>query len=131
MRKISIILVLFTCLWSCKSNSQTNLNSTIDDYKEEILGIWLLESDLNSKVEFLENGTVKYYYGSELKRSEYYEITNSCDGEIISTGGFFLKSFKNNEGVFCAYIEGINFKNGGLLSLTTKNQGKVIVYKKA
>ena len=130
MRRVTIIIGLLTCLWSCKSNSQKDLNSAIDDYRSEILGEWVLENDVTTKLEFFDTGKVNFYEEGQLVRNENYLITVSCDGETISDGGLFLKLFKSESDVFCSYIEGINFNNNGLMSLMTKNQGKIIVYKR-
>ena len=128
MKLYTLSFILLTSLWYCKSYSQTDLNSTIQDYQQEILGIWVLETDSETKMEFLDNGTINHYYGNQLRLSESYEITETCDGETKGNGTYFLKTFSNTNDFFCSYVEGLNFEGSNMMSLMTKDQGKIVVY---
>lgn len=114
------VLLLLTVLWSCKSLSQTNLDSTLEDYQQELLGVWVMENNPETKMEFLDNGTVNYYYDNELRKSENYQVTNSCGEETLNNGIYFLKRFSNDNNPWCDYIEQLNFENSNWLVLMSK-----------
>lgn len=123
-----LTLALFS---SCVLFSQTNDNSTIEDYRKEIIGTWINENNSNTKIEFTNDGKIKRYFKNALKFINKYYISRTCDGEMISLNkGYFLKTITNKGNEFCAYIEGLNYENNGLFSIMTKNQGKIVVYKK-
>jgi len=122
MVRIFTVLILIAIQFSgCKE-------SKIEEYKKDILGMWILESDPETKIEFLEDGTVNNYYGEELRSTEYYVITSSCNGENRADGTFVLKQFSSVDDYFCSYIEGLNINDSNMLSLMTFNQGKIIVF---
>lgn len=126
--KVKYAILIFAFMLYCKSISQTNINSSIEQYREEILGVWILENDSETKIEFLEDGTVNNYYGEELRSTENYVITGSCNGENQADGTFILKQYSSIDDYFCSYIEGLNFNGSNMLSLMTFNQGKIIVF---
>ncbi len=125
------ILILFTLIVLPTSVlfSQTNDSSTIEDYKIEIVGTWVHENDSLTKIVFSNDNKIRHYEGAQLRLIEHYEITRTCDGETIAANkGYFLKTYSDKHGEFCAYIEGLNYENNGFFSLMTKNQGKIVVY---
>lgn len=122
------IAFLFMIFLSCNSKAQTNLDSTLEDYQNEILGTWVLESDSQTRFEFLENGIIKTYYGSELRSIENYIITNSCENDDQDSDEIILKQFSDDDSdFFCSYIEGLNFEGSNMMSLMSFNQGKIVV----
>lgn len=101
----------------------------LQDPETEILGFWVLENDSSTKIEFTIDGYVKTYVDNQLESTDLYQITNSCDGETLSNNEKFLKTIDSiDNSVFCAIINGVNVNNSGILSLTTANQGKLVVY---
>ena len=130
MKNILILLTLIL-LSSCSLFSQTNDNSTIEDYKREIIGTWIHENDSLTKLVFSNDNKISHYEGTQLRFTENYEITRTCDGETIPNNKeYFLKTYSDKYGEFCVYIEGLNYENNGLMSIMTKIQGKIVVYKK-
>lgn len=134
--KLLLILFMFSGFCCYSQNVQLD-NPEIIQLKEKIQGTWVLENDSTTKLVFNENDQVKEYSNDELISTKNYEITNSCDGESLnynlnSDNTYFLKTYANGEenDPFCAYIEGIDCNDNGVLSLMTKNQGKIIVYQK-
>ncbi|WP_431156809.1 hypothetical protein [Winogradskyella poriferorum] len=122
MVRIFTVLILIAIQFSgCKE-------SKIEEYKKDILGVWILENDSETKIEFLEDGTFNNYYGEELRSTENYVITGSCNGENQADGTFILKRYSSIDDYFCSYIEGLNFNGSNMLSLMTFNQGKIIVF---
>ncbi len=127
MKLYIITLSIFATLFSCKSYSQTDLNSNILDYQQEILGVWIMENHSDTKIEFTSNGEIKRFYDNILESTDQYVITNTCDGET-QTETYFLKTIDEDGSVFCAYIEGLNYEGNNMMSIMTKDQGKIVVY---
>ena len=55
MKNIILILLTLTLLSSCSLFSQTNDNSTIEDYKREIIGTWINQDEPFNKWIFTKN----------------------------------------------------------------------------
>lgn len=127
MKLYTLSFILLASLYSCKSLSQTNLDSTLEDYQQEILGVWIMENHPETKIEFTSNGEINRLYDDILESTDQYVITNTCDGET-QTETYFLKTIDSDGSIFCAYIEGLNFEGNNMMSLMTKNQGKIVVY---
>ena len=123
--KITILLLIITNI-GCAQNHQSK-----NELEKEIIGSWHLENSTRDKITFFKDGTVKRFVDDELKSIGKYEITKKCDEEVLSNKNFFLKEIDANGFSSCAYIEAINYDNNGILSLMTKNQGKVVIYEKA
>lgn len=99
--------------------------------QQRIIGVWVLENDSTTKIEFLTNSVVKSYENNVLKYTDTYSIGNTCGGETLSNNELFLKTIDGEDGTeYCDIINGINEDNNGILSLTTSNQGKTIIYVK-
>lgn len=103
---------------------------------EKIQGTWVLESNSSVKLEFNDLGELKQFENGKLISTELFKITSECGGENLTgndiSNRYFLKTYqkgKENEPV-CAYLEGVDYKGNGFLSLMTQNQGRIIVYKK-
>ena len=123
--KITVLFLLFITNTGCAQDYQTK-----DELANQIIGSWHLENSAEDRITFLKDGTVKRFDENGLISSDKYEITKDCDGEKLSNTDFFLKIIDKNGISSCAYIEGINYDNNGFFSLMTKNQGKIVVYKK-
>ncbi|MCW1147197.1 hypothetical protein [Flavobacterium lacisediminis] len=111
-------------------NKKTNENLIItEDPETEILGFWVLENDPSTKIEFTIDGYIKSYTDNQLESTDLYQITNTCEGETLSNNEKFLKIIDSNDAsIFCSIINGVNANNSNILSLTTSNQGKLVVY---
>lgn len=107
----------------CREKEQTLSPNT------DILGMWVLEDDPATKVEFLTNGTVKNYTGNVHESTDQYAITNVAPDGATSSDLYLKITFPEGDS-FYYLINGINANNSNLLSLMTMNQGKVIVYKR-
>ncbi|MGB8705608.1 MAG: hypothetical protein WCD31_11305, partial [Gillisia sp.] len=95
-----------------------------------IIGSWHLENNAQERIIFFKDGTVERYNGNELRSAGKYEITDNGEGEKLSNENFFLEEISENGISSCYYIESINYNNNGIFSLMTKNQGKIVVYKR-
>lgn len=121
--------LLFTLIITLFSLVVFENKKVLQDPETEILGFWVLENDSSTKIEFTIDGYVKTYVDNQLESTDLYQITNSCDGETLSNNEKFLKTIDSiDNSVFCAIINGVNVNNSGILSLTTANQGKLVVY---
>ena len=100
------------------------------ELENQITGSWHLENSIQDRITFFKDGTVKRFVGDELRYTGKYEITKKCNGEKLLNEDYFLREISENGTSNCAYIETINYNNNGYLSLMTKNQGKIIVYKR-
>ncbi len=99
--------------------------------QQRIIGIWLRENDPTDKLEFLSNGQMKRYFDNVIQYTDTYAISNECGGFISGDERLFLKEVDGKDGTEdCSIINGINEDNNGILSLTTSNQGKTIIYVK-
>lgn len=122
--KITLLLLLIT-----NSGYAQDHQSKIE-LEKQIIGSWHLENSAQERIIFFKDGTVERYNGNELRSAGKYEITDNCEGEKLSNENFFLKEISENGISSCDYIESINYDNNGLFSLMTKNQGKLVVYKR-
>ena len=122
--KIAVILLLITNS-ACAQEHQTK-----DELAKQIIGSWHLENSSEDRLTFFKDGTLERSIENGSISSDKYEITKDCDGEKLSDKDFFLKIIDENGISSCAYIEGINYDENGIFSLMTKNQGKIIVYRK-
>lgn len=126
---ISSILVFGYSNFNEILNSKLIPSELINDPETEILGFWFLEDDPSTKIEFTIDGHIKSYTDNQLESTDLYQITSSCDGEVLPSNRKFLKIIDSNDNsVFCSIINGINKNNSNILSLTTSNQGKIVVY---
>ncbi|WP_026915887.1 hypothetical protein [Christiangramia portivictoriae] len=119
------VLLLFITHTACAQDYQTK-----DELENQIIGSWHLENSAEDRIIFFKDGTVKRSDENGSISADKYEITKDCNGEKLSNKNFFLKIIGENGISSCAYIEGINYDNNGIFSLMTKNQGKIIVYKR-
>ncbi len=129
----SIILLLTTILtfgFITANKSKTTL--LFQTPEERILGVWIMENSPSDKLEFLANGQMKCYDNNTLLYTDFYNITNSCNGETLSNNEFFLKVIDSNDGtVSCAILlNGVYEDNSTTLTLLTEGQGKVVIYHK-
>ena len=91
------------------------------ELENQITGSWHLENSIQDRITFFKDGTVMRFVGDELRYIGKYEITKKCNGEKLSSEGFFLREISENGISDCAYIEAINYENNRYLSLMTKN----------
>jgi len=122
--KIAVIILLITNS-ACAQDYQTK-----DELAKQIIGSWHLENSAEDRLNFFKDGTLERSIENGSISSNKYEITKDCDGEKLSDKDFFLKIIDENGISSCAYIEGINYDENGIFSMMTKNQGKIIVYRK-
>ncbi|TQI71263.1 hypothetical protein JM79_2190 [Gramella sp. Hel_I_59] len=122
--KITVLLLLITNITYAQDYQ------TKDELAKQIIGSWHLENSAEDRLTFFKDGTLERSDETGSMSSDKYEITKDCDGEKLSNKDFFLKIIDENGISSCAYIEGINYDENGTFSLMTKNQGKIIVYKK-
>ncbi|MCB7479827.1 hypothetical protein [Christiangramia sediminis] len=101
-----------------------------NELKKQIIGTWHHEKSPEDKIVFFKDGSLKRFLGDNLRSTSRYKITKECDGEKLLQNNFFLKETSQNGTSSCAYIEGVNYNGNGILSLMTKSQGKIIVFKK-
>ncbi len=94
----------------------------------EILGIWYLESDSNVKLEFTINNQMKTYIDNVIESTDYYSISNSCNGQTISDNRLFLKVTDSEDGsTYCNIINGVNEDDSNILSMISES-GQILVY---
>ena len=122
--KITLLLLLIT-----NSGYAQDYQSKME-LEKQIIGSWHLENNAQERIIFFKDGTVERYNGNELRSAGKYEITDNCEGEKLSNENFFLEEISENGISSCYYIESINYNNNGIFSLMTKNQGKIVVYKR-
>lgn len=98
------------------------------DPNTEILGIWYLESDSNVKLEFTINNQMKTYVDNTVESTDYYSISNSCNGQTISDSRLFLSVTDGEDGsIYCNIINGINEDGSNILSMISES-GQILVY---
>lgn len=106
----------------------------VQSAKSEILGEWVREDCSNCKLVFTENMTEKYYIDGELIWKHQYDISRVCSDKNKVKGMddklMLLNYDENGEKISCDIIQAINNNNSNILSITTENQGKNIVYKR-
>lgn len=94
----------------------------------EILGVWYLEGDSSVKLEFTINNQMKTYIDNVIESTDYYNISNSCNGQTISVNTLFLKVTDGEDGsIYCNIINGINEDGSNILSMISES-GKILVY---
>ena len=120
----TILLLLFI------NTAYAQKNQSKNELKKQIIGTWHLEKSPEDKIVFFKDGTLKRFLGDDLRSTSRYKITKECEGEKLLQNDLFLKEISQNGTSSCTYIEGINYNGNGILSLMTKSQGKIIVYKK-
>ena len=105
-----------------------NFFSSSTEPNTEILGIWYLEDDPNIKLEFTINNQMKTYINNVIESSDYYSISNSCNGQTISDSRLFLSVTDGVDGsIYCNIINGINEDGSNILSMISES-GKILVY---
>lgn len=136
----SMIIVFSLALTSMAVQSQTTVedidpitplgpSTETSQIKDKLIGSWLLEANTANKVVFTADNKLKRYYGGVLQSTETFTINNTCDDETLSSGYFLITtSATGSKG--CMYIDNIDCNNSGRLTLVSKEQGKIIVYKK-
>jgi carboxypeptidase C (cathepsin A) len=129
-----IIIGLFLCfgiIYATKSsgilenffNSKAALTPPSNS---EILGVWTLENSPSDKIEFLNNGTVKWYVDSNVSETCTYEITNVCNGNT-SSNVEYLKFTNDIDNTYCNVIMSIN-ENGNNTVSFVDQKGHLNVY---
>ena len=121
--KTILLLLFINTAYAQESQSKNKL-------KKQIIGTWYLEKSPEDKIAFFNDGTLKRFLGDDLRSTSKYKITKECDGEKLLQNNLFLKETSQNGISSCTYIEGVNYNDNGILSLMTKSQGKIIVFKK-
>lgn len=127
-----IILLLVIVFTISKISAQQSQDPQIQAAKTEILGEWVSLDDNSSKIIFYGNGDLKRYYNGSLMRTHHYDIKRVCEeGELTIDYKLMLITLdENGNKIGCDIIQGLNENNSGVLSLTTGNQGKNIVYER-
>lgn len=124
---ISLILITFTF----NSMSAQNTDPKIQSAKSEILGEWVRKDCSECKIVFTNNMEEKYYIDGELMWTYHYDIDWACDGQLTAANNLLLITYDNDgTKLGCDIIQALNNNNSGVLSITTENQGKNIVYER-
>jgi hypothetical protein len=112
-------------------NMKTLNNNQTQTPEQRIIGVWVRENSPSDKIEFLTNGQMKCYEDNILIYTDYYAITNTCNGIDSGNNQLFLQVIDSNDGSFtCDIINSVDDGGNGILSLTTAGQGKLVVYLK-
>ncbi|MFD2891272.1 hypothetical protein ACFS5J_04505 [Flavobacterium chuncheonense] len=132
MKSLIVFCVLVLMLQlSCKISSIASLDNDTESASKRILGVWVRENSISDKIEFLTNGQIKRYEDNILIYTDYYAITNTCNGIDSGNNQLFLQVIDSNDGSFtCDIINSVDDGGNGILSLTTAGQGKLVVYLK-
>lgn len=124
-----ISLILITLTFNLLSAQTTD--PKIQSAKSEILGEWVSVNDSSSIITFYNNGVCKGYYDQELIYTHHYDIDWVCDRHLTAANNLLLITYDNDgTKLGCDIIQVLNNNNSGILSLTTENQGKNILYKR-
>ncbi|WP_299163121.1 hypothetical protein [uncultured Tenacibaculum sp.] len=109
-----LALLTFVFLSSCILFSQTNHNSTIEDYKKEIIGTWELEKDSRTKIIFSKNGKCYDYSDGKLDKTYYYSINTTSPqcSEKVPVGELYsylkITNIKDPKDIYEYEINGLN-----------------------
>ncbi|WP_299163116.1 hypothetical protein [uncultured Tenacibaculum sp.] len=128
MKNILTFLTL-TFFSSCVLFSQTNNNSTIEDYKKEIIGTWISKEDPSNKIQFLSNNILNIYIDNNLEDTSEYKLSIGCNTNSKSDYNIFLKIKLNTIDYSCDIMNTINTTSSGktILSITSE-RGKLEIY---
>lgn len=98
---------------------------------ETIIGSWVSESDINSKLVFTSDGKCKEYYENELQDTYSYQIANTtpqCGIDVpIDQYTSYLKmtNISDSSDVYCYEINGITTSS---LSIRLIGNGGALIY---
>lgn len=109
---------------------QDSSQTEISQIKNKLIGSWVLEKAPSNKITFTSDNKLKSYHDGVLKWTDSFMIGSSCDEETLSSGYFLITT--SSEGIkSCDYIDHLSDTDGrGRLVLITRNQGKIIIYKR-
>lgn len=128
---IILLLSLITYGYVNKAKNNYFLYKIQEPIEQRILGVWEMENSPTNRIEFLTNGQLKYYEDNVLLYTDTYSISNICEGFQSNDNRLYLKQIDSEDGtIFCFLINGVNENNSEILSLTTSNQGKLLIYKR-
>ncbi len=127
MKKNHLITFIFLLGFCIAGFSQDD--EIIERNKEEILGIWYSENDINSKWVYTEDNMLYVYFNNQLHATYKYSISHNCGINYDPNFTFLKKIFEDGD-EHCSEIGGVNEEGNGLLSLISMRNGKPYVYKK-
>lgn len=114
-----ITTAIFTILLSVFNKTKSTFPP-----ETEILGEWVIKDSPQDKYIFYPNGTAKLYYGSTVRFSMTYVLTQTCESQT-STDDFFLKTTDIDDGtVECLPIVDLTASK---MCLVTPN-GRLVFY---
>lgn len=123
---VSVLFILSSLSsYSCKAQLKSAQSK---NYETKIIGMWVLESDTNYKLEFLANGKCKEYNGTELLTTYDFTIKSYSCEDYSSSNSIFLNWIDNDDsGVTCFEIGNITENT---LSLMIIDRGKMLLFNK-
>ena len=125
---LSMLILVSIITYGFVSKKAFSFFTSSSEPNTEILGIWYLEDDPNIKLEFTINNQMKTYIDNVIESSDYYSISNSCNGQTISDSRLFLNVTDGEDGsIYCNIINGINEDGSNILSMISES-GKILVY---
>lgn len=124
-----IVFIIFLFVETEQINAQIELSNRFNNPLPEIEAIWINEEDTKIKWIFDDKGNLRTYYNGKLGSGTKYSISHSC-GQNSDQKFYFLKLEFREGGSHCFEINGVNFNNSGILSLTSMENGKIFLYKK-
>jgi hypothetical protein len=99
--------------------------------EQEIIGVWTLENDPSSKIEFTADGKEKWYEDNVLKYVDSYTISNECGGNVSETDLLYLTTIDGEDASErCDVImNGVYEPNSTTLTLLDEN-GRLAIFKR-
>ena len=126
INKVIITVVLFLAASKCISQTQ---DQRISDYKTNIIGIWLLESDADYKIEFTSDGYQREYLNNVLQSEVVlYFIEKSCGLNQDNGFDIFLVRKLQGQSLACEVINNLNIKNNQYILTLTNERGQLEKY---
>jgi len=104
-----------------------NVDSTLVQMKQDILGTWVLEdSNPEYKLEFT-NSQCKLYVDGILKSTDTYSIDKNSCGTYSADNSYFLKRINSYQDIGCMEISNLTNE---VMSLMIIDKGKILPYHK-
>lgn len=126
MKNINIIIVILFVAVSFKCKAQ---QIPVDQYSKVIVGIWVLEEDINQKLEFTADGFCKLYEENDLHTTYQYSFENSnCENYSANADVVYLK-WKETGDPNSSCLE-VSSMTSNTLSLMIIDSSQVLFYVK-